>query len=51
MGKYAETNTMILYKFRYQDLLSPDFSLVYIKDAIGHESRIGREKIAIWKRN
>ncbi|KAI8083102.1 S-adenosyl-L-methionine-dependent methyltransferase, partial [Halteromyces radiatus] len=34
----------------YKDVLSSNFDLVYLKDAIGHESRIGREKISIWKR-
>lgn len=42
---------IVLYKLnRYKDLLSPNFDLLYIKDAEGHPSRIGREKIAIWKR-
>jgi hypothetical protein len=34
----------------YKDLLADSFDLLYIKDADGHESRVGREKIAIWKR-
>lgn len=34
----------------YKDLLADKFDLLYIKDAEGHQSRIGREKIAIWKR-
>ncbi|KAI8066017.1 S-adenosyl-L-methionine-dependent methyltransferase [Thamnidium elegans] len=34
----------------YKDLLSSNFDLLYIKDAEGHPSRIGKEKIAIWKR-
>ncbi|CAO3617293.1 unnamed protein product [Cunninghamella blakesleeana] len=34
----------------YQEALSSNFEMVFIKDAIGHESRLGREKISIWKR-
>ncbi|KAK4513945.1 uncharacterized protein ATC70_005952 [Mucor velutinosus] len=34
----------------YSELLSAHFDLVFIKDAVGHPSRIGKEKIAIWKR-
>ncbi|ORE07420.1 S-adenosyl-L-methionine-dependent methyltransferase [Rhizopus microsporus var. microsporus] len=34
----------------YKDLLSAHFDLIFIKDAKGHEPRLGREKIAIWKR-
>ncbi|CAO3656328.1 unnamed protein product [Mucor fragilis] len=34
----------------YNELLSAHFDLVFIKDAVGHPSRIGKEKIAIWKR-
>ncbi|KAG0165598.1 hypothetical protein DFQ28_008533 [Apophysomyces sp. BC1034] len=34
----------------YHDLLSPNFDLVYIADAVGHGPRVGREKISVWKR-
>ncbi|KAI8969336.1 S-adenosyl-L-methionine-dependent methyltransferase [Mycotypha africana] len=34
----------------YRDLLSDHFELLYIKDAVGHASRLGKEKIAIWKK-
>ncbi|GAN04199.1 thiol methyltransferase 2 [Mucor ambiguus] len=34
----------------YNELLSAHFDLIFIKDAVGHPSRIGKEKIAIWKR-
>ncbi|KAG1122003.1 hypothetical protein G6F42_011890 [Rhizopus arrhizus] len=34
----------------YNELLSANFNLVFIKDAVGHPSRIGKEKIAVWKR-
>ncbi|KAI9303187.1 S-adenosyl-L-methionine-dependent methyltransferase [Cunninghamella echinulata] len=34
----------------YNGLLSANFDLVFIKDAVGHESRLGKEKISVWKR-
>ncbi|KAI8078934.1 S-adenosyl-L-methionine-dependent methyltransferase [Gilbertella persicaria] len=34
----------------YHDLLDENFDLIYIKDAVGHSTRLGREKIAVWKR-
>lgn len=46
MGKITDS----LFAFSYKDLLADKFDLLYIKDAEGHQSRIGREKIAIWKR-
>ncbi|KAI9026516.1 S-adenosyl-L-methionine-dependent methyltransferase [Phycomyces nitens] len=33
----------------YKELLS-DFKLIYLADAVGHESRIGYEKMSVWKR-
>lgn len=32
------------------DLLSENFDNVYLEDAQGHESRLGSEKMSVWKR-
>ncbi|CAO3598223.1 unnamed protein product [Absidia cylindrospora] len=34
----------------YDDLLLSNFDLIHLKDAVGHESRLGKEKISVWKR-
>ncbi|KAI9303186.1 S-adenosyl-L-methionine-dependent methyltransferase [Cunninghamella echinulata] len=34
----------------YTEFLSPSFDLIFIKDAIGYECRLGKEKISVWKR-
>lgn len=35
---------------RYKRALEPAFENVYLADCKGHQSRLGREKISIWKR-
>ncbi|KAJ8655314.1 hypothetical protein O0I10_009003 [Lichtheimia ornata] len=34
----------------YNELLGPNFDNIYLVDAKGHESRIGREKMSVWRR-
>ncbi|GAB5593194.1 hypothetical protein Unana1_08094 [Umbelopsis nana] len=34
----------------YRGVLEPSFENIYLADCKGHESRMGKEKISIWKR-
>ncbi|KAI7859153.1 S-adenosyl-L-methionine-dependent methyltransferase [Circinella umbellata] len=34
----------------YHELLNENFDNVYLEDAKGHESRLGEEKLSVWKR-
>ena len=40
----------ILLFIRYYELLNENFDNVYLEDAKGHESRLGEEKMSVWKR-
>ena len=41
---------IILLFIRYYELLNENFDNVYLEDAKGHESRLGEEKMSVWKR-
>lgn len=40
----------LIFWFRYDELLGENFDRVFIEDAKGHKSRLGREKMSVWKR-
>jgi len=41
---------MIALVCRYKTALEPSFENIYLADCKGHPSRVGKEKISIWKR-
>lgn len=41
---------ILIFWFRYDELLGENFDRVFIEDAKGHKSRLGREKMSVWKR-